>query len=182
MGPNDGGPLVVQGIEDADWLSLHGVSDTIVDAVAWYMNNELTSAELSRVTFTVTATACGASVPPSGPAPRRLLRLPRPFRRRGRHKKQGKGLLRIVDREGRDALCCEAAKRWPSCELGGTGHQPGTACCAICLSKSANLATPLLRIAPSTASSSPVLKLCALKRLAFIRHAAGVMLSLMVSN
>ncbi len=51
---DDGGQLVVYGIEDADRLSLRGLSDTIGDAVARYANNALTSAELSRATFTVT--------------------------------------------------------------------------------------------------------------------------------
>ncbi|MGD0107610.1 MAG: 2-oxo acid dehydrogenase subunit E2 [Rhodopila sp.] len=49
-----GGQLVVYGIEHADRVSLPEVAGEIADAVARYMNNELTSAEMSRATFTVT--------------------------------------------------------------------------------------------------------------------------------
>ncbi len=183
--PNDGGQLVVYGIEDADWLSLHGASDMIVDAVAWYTNNELASAELSRATLMVTDLLADEldfvlSLPPRGQnctlgitkgaqagwtfagfdhriaedremamslgELRDRLRSFGSTERPGVHaaccahcghsaamavtRSKEKGLLKIVDREGRDAPCCEAARRWPLCKLGRAGHQPGTACCA----------------------------------------------------
>lgn len=49
-----GGRLVVYGIENADRVGLPDLSRIIADAVGRYMNNELSAAELSRATFTVT--------------------------------------------------------------------------------------------------------------------------------
>jgi pyruvate/2-oxoglutarate dehydrogenase complex dihydrolipoamide acyltransferase (E2) component len=49
-----GGRLVVYGIEHADRIQLLEISRIVADAVGRYMNNGLTSAEMSRVTFTVT--------------------------------------------------------------------------------------------------------------------------------
>ncbi len=49
-----GGRLVVYGIEHADRVALPDLSAVIADAVARYMANALTAAELSRATFTVT--------------------------------------------------------------------------------------------------------------------------------
>jgi hypothetical protein len=51
----DGGErLVVYGLADADTRPLVDLSDAIVDAVTRYASKELTGAELSRATFTVT--------------------------------------------------------------------------------------------------------------------------------
>ena len=166
--PNDGGQLVVYGIEDADWLSLHGASDTIVDAVAWYANNELASAELWQATLMVTDLLADEldfvlPLPPLGQnctlgitkgaragwtfagfdhriaedremamslgELRDRLRSFGSTERPGVHaaccghcghsaavgatRSKEKELLKIVDREGRDAPCCEAARRWP---------------------------------------------------------------------
>jgi pyruvate/2-oxoglutarate dehydrogenase complex dihydrolipoamide acyltransferase (E2) component len=49
-----GGRLVVYGIEHADQVQLLDISRIVADAVGRYMNNGLTSAEMSRATFTVT--------------------------------------------------------------------------------------------------------------------------------
>ena len=49
-----GGRLVVYGIENADRVSLPDLSPIISDAAARYVGNELSSAEMSRATFTVT--------------------------------------------------------------------------------------------------------------------------------
>jgi len=51
---DSGSRLVVYGIENADRASLHELSATIADAVERYLENTLTSAEMSRATFTVT--------------------------------------------------------------------------------------------------------------------------------
>jgi pyruvate/2-oxoglutarate dehydrogenase complex dihydrolipoamide acyltransferase (E2) component len=51
---DSGSRLIVYGIENADRASLHELSATIADAVARYLENKLTSAEMSRATFTVT--------------------------------------------------------------------------------------------------------------------------------
>jgi pyruvate/2-oxoglutarate dehydrogenase complex dihydrolipoamide acyltransferase (E2) component len=51
---DSGARLVVYGIEDADRLSLTDLAGAVADAVARYMNNELTAGEMTRATFTVT--------------------------------------------------------------------------------------------------------------------------------
>lgn len=54
MAIDSGARLMVYGIKDADMLSLSELSDVMSDAVARYIEGELSSAELSRATFTVT--------------------------------------------------------------------------------------------------------------------------------
>ena len=51
---DSGGRLVVYGIENADRASLSEIGETITEAVARYMDNTLTAAEMTRATFTVT--------------------------------------------------------------------------------------------------------------------------------
>ncbi len=51
---DDGGRLMVYGIEHADRAGLPELAQTIADAVGRYVNNELTAQELTRATFTVT--------------------------------------------------------------------------------------------------------------------------------
>jgi pyruvate/2-oxoglutarate dehydrogenase complex dihydrolipoamide acyltransferase (E2) component len=51
---DSGSRLVVYGIENADRASLHELCATIADAVERYLEDTLTSAEMSRATFTVT--------------------------------------------------------------------------------------------------------------------------------
>lgn len=51
---DSGGRLMVYGIENADRATLPALHDAIADAVSRYMSDQLTSAELSRATFTVT--------------------------------------------------------------------------------------------------------------------------------
>lgn len=54
MAIDRGGDLVVYGIENTDRLELHGVGIAISDAVARYMSNEVSAAEMTRSTFTIT--------------------------------------------------------------------------------------------------------------------------------
>lgn len=56
---DNGGRLVVYGIEDADRISLQDLSDVISDAVARYLDDKLTPQELTRATFTVTDMSAG---------------------------------------------------------------------------------------------------------------------------
>jgi pyruvate dehydrogenase E2 component (dihydrolipoamide acetyltransferase) len=49
-----GGRLIVYGIENADRATLHDLSDTMASAVERYLEDQLTGAEMSRATFTVT--------------------------------------------------------------------------------------------------------------------------------
>jgi hypothetical protein len=51
---DNGGRLVVYGIEHSDRASMSELSESISDAVERYMSGSLTSAELTRATFTVT--------------------------------------------------------------------------------------------------------------------------------
>ena len=51
---DEGGRLMVYGLEHADKAGIRELGDAIGDAVARYVNHELTGAELSRATFTVT--------------------------------------------------------------------------------------------------------------------------------
>ncbi len=51
---DDGGRLMVYGIEDSDRAGLQDLADRIADAVGRYIGGSLTAAELSRATFTVT--------------------------------------------------------------------------------------------------------------------------------
>jgi len=51
---DDGGRLVVYGIENAAEMDLRGLRSVIGDAVSRYIDNSLTAAELSRATFAVT--------------------------------------------------------------------------------------------------------------------------------
>jgi 2-oxoglutarate dehydrogenase E2 component (dihydrolipoamide succinyltransferase) len=51
---DSGSRLVVYGIEHADRVNLSDLAQTIADAVARYVNNSLTAAEMTRATFTVT--------------------------------------------------------------------------------------------------------------------------------
>jgi hypothetical protein len=152
---------VVYGIEDADRMSLSDLAVTLSDAVARYMDNDLSAAELSRATFTVTdlsadeldfvlpllprGQSCIIGITRSETAGFRIFagfdhrvtegrevaaflgelrgrlmsfaETPRPnveacctYCDRSLAEAVGKfgekGLLRIVDRQGRDALCC----------------------------------------------------------------------------
>jgi pyruvate/2-oxoglutarate dehydrogenase complex dihydrolipoamide acyltransferase (E2) component len=54
MAYDDGGRLVVFGIENSDKLSLEDIQDEIVDGLKKYIRNRFTSRELTRATFTVT--------------------------------------------------------------------------------------------------------------------------------
>ena len=51
---DSGNRLMVYGIEHAERVGLPDLADIITDAVGRYMNNELSSADVSRATFTVT--------------------------------------------------------------------------------------------------------------------------------
>jgi 2-oxoglutarate dehydrogenase E2 component (dihydrolipoamide succinyltransferase) len=155
---DDGGRLVVYGIPHADRVGMAELSDVIADAVARYVGDELTAAELSRATFTVTdlsadpldfvlpllprRQSCIIGITRSAQAGFRLFvgfdhrvtegrevaKFLGELRDRvmsfaavtqalrcsfcdrlaieevTRHR--GKGLLRMVDRSGRDTLCC----------------------------------------------------------------------------
>jgi 2-oxoglutarate dehydrogenase E2 component (dihydrolipoamide succinyltransferase) len=159
---DDGGRLVVYGIEHADRLGMAELSNMIADAVARYLGDQLTAIELSRATFTVTdlsgdpldfvwpllprrqsciigithsaragfrlfagfdhrvtegrevAKFLGelrerlvsfATAKPADAAALRCSFCDRPaIEEVTRHR--GKGLLRMVDRSGRDTLCC----------------------------------------------------------------------------
>jgi 2-oxoglutarate dehydrogenase E2 component (dihydrolipoamide succinyltransferase) len=54
MAIDGGGKLVVYGIENANRLEMQELSNAMADAVERYTNNALTSAEMTRATFTVT--------------------------------------------------------------------------------------------------------------------------------
>ena len=56
---DDGGRLMVYGLENADQTGLPELADSIADAVGRYVNNELTAHELTRATFTVTDLSAG---------------------------------------------------------------------------------------------------------------------------
>jgi 2-oxoglutarate dehydrogenase E2 component (dihydrolipoamide succinyltransferase) len=51
---DSGGRLVVYGVENADQVSLPDLSLQMVSGIERYMNNTLSSAEMSRATFTIT--------------------------------------------------------------------------------------------------------------------------------
>lgn len=51
---DEGGRLMVYGVEDADKKEIRELGEIISDAVARYMDHKLTGAELNRATFTVT--------------------------------------------------------------------------------------------------------------------------------
>jgi pyruvate/2-oxoglutarate dehydrogenase complex dihydrolipoamide acyltransferase (E2) component len=56
---DDGGRLMVYGLENADETGLPELADGIADAVSRYANGELTAQELTRSTFTVTDLSAG---------------------------------------------------------------------------------------------------------------------------
>jgi len=56
---DDGGRLMVYGLENTDETGLPELADGIADAVARYANGELTVQELTRATFTVTDLSAG---------------------------------------------------------------------------------------------------------------------------
>jgi 2-oxoglutarate dehydrogenase E2 component (dihydrolipoamide succinyltransferase) len=51
---DSGGRLVVCGLQDTDRAGLDAIQDAMADAVARYLDNRLSGAELTRATFTVT--------------------------------------------------------------------------------------------------------------------------------
>jgi 2-oxoglutarate dehydrogenase E2 component (dihydrolipoamide succinyltransferase) len=159
---DSGGRLVVCGLQDTDRAGLGAIQDAMADAVARYLDNRLSGAELTRATFTVTdlsaseldfvlpllpqGQSCIIGVTHSAAIGFRLFvgfdhrvtegreaglfldelkqrlqsyRISRPAQATelscadcgrtlseaaGRGKE--KGLLRIIDRDGRDSLCC----------------------------------------------------------------------------
>ena len=56
---DDGGRLMVYGLERSDQTGLPELGEQIADAVARYVNNELTPQELTRATYTVTDLSAG---------------------------------------------------------------------------------------------------------------------------